>query len=95
MPVGCPLFPRKRTLRDSFRMSAKCQKRTSRASIAKPLSPRLVPKPRGAVYSPLGFQSPLRCGLGRKSGTQEGQQVGIYRVCLGGWAAVREALVGL
>ena len=47
------------------------------------------------MHSPLGFQSPLRRGPGRKSGTQEGQQVGIYRVRLGGRHAVREALVGL
>jgi len=50
---------------------------------------------RSNIFSPLGFQSTLRCGLGRKSGTQEGQQVGIYRVCVRGRHAVREALVGL
>ena len=51
--------------------------------------------PSAAGGSPLGFQVPLRCGIGGNSGTQEGQQVGIYRVCIRGWHAVREALVGL
>ena len=54
-----------------------------------------VLKPRGAVKSPLGFQSQLRGCLGCKFGAQEGQQVGIYGVGLGGRAAVREVLVGL
>jgi hypothetical protein len=34
-------------------------------------------------------------GGGLNVDLQEGQQVGIYRVCLGGRAAVREVLVGL
>jgi hypothetical protein len=59
------------------------------------LEPSLGAKAERSRRSPLGFQSPLRCGLGCKSGTYEGQQVSIYRVCLGGRAAVREALVGL
>ena len=54
-----------------------------------------VLKPSGPVKSPLGFQSQLRGCLGCKFGTQEGQQVGIYGVGLGGRAAVREVLVGL
>jgi len=45
--------------------------------------------------SPLGFQSQLRCGLGRNPGTQEGKQVIIYRVCVRGRHAMREVLVGL
>src|SRR5262245_37238955 len=96
---ACPLvpptaIPRKHTFREPIEMSAR-PKRTSRASIAKTLRAFAWCLSRKEPYSALGLQPPLRCGFGRQSGTQEGQQVGIYRICLGGRHAVREALVGL
>ena len=80
---------------EPIEMSTKGQRRTSRASSARPLGALAWCQSRGEPYSPLGFRPRLRCGLGGNSGTQEGQQVGIYRVCIRGRHAVREALVGL
>jgi hypothetical protein len=47
-----------------------------------------------AAVSPISSSACSR-GSGLSVGLQEGQKVGIYRACLGGRAAVREALVSL
>src|SRR5262245_6429481 len=85
-------IPTKHTFREPIEMSARPEADIHSAKTLRAFAWCLS---REGPYSPLGLQPPLRCGFGRQSGTQEGQQVGIYRICLGGRHAVREALVGL
>jgi hypothetical protein len=70
-------------------MSALGQKRTSIISFEAKKETALV------AVSPKSGQALCSGGGGLSVGLQEGQQVGIYRICLGGRHAVREALVGL